>query len=515
MEKGRNDSFAGRFLLLCSSNLLLQCLGFLYRILLSRYAGTEGLGVYRLASSVYSILHATCLSGITLACTRLVSAWKAERKEGAVYALVRWIFVLFFSLFFFVASCAWFGRDLIGSKLIGDSRIIAAFPIMLLCLFLTSIENIFKSVMVGLNRIDNAVVSELTEQIVRILAAVALLSGFATGDLGHIAVLIFCASVISEIVSAATMTLMYLRLPKPPRIKPPSGYRRDVVRTVAPITLSAFSNNMIASAGSVFLPKCLVASGLSAREAVSELGALSGVAAPIMVLPMALIASLCTVTMPEISARYSRKGDLYPFTEKVLRSVGLIGIPFTALLIPVAPVIARLFFFHPVEPSVFLWMGLSFILCYYQMVLSCMLNGSGQQSWNALTSTTGELLQLFLVWLLTPIPVLRVHGYLIAQCIAPLFVIACDLVLLCRARIVRVRIAPMLLEPITCGALLFLWTRIFFAAYTGYLDQWAGLLCTLASALLFYLVLLHLLEIDLRKYLTKPLHRNTFHPMFY
>ena len=45
----RCDSFAGRLTVLCMSNMGLQALGFLYRIFLSRLAGAEGLGVYRLA----------------------------------------------------------------------------------------------------------------------------------------------------------------------------------------------------------------------------------------------------------------------------------------------------------------------------------------------------------------------------------------------------------------------------------------------------------------------------------
>ena len=134
----RNESFAGRFLLLCSSNVLLQIMGFLYRILLSRYAGPEGLGVYRLSSSIYSILHATCLSGITLAGTRFSSTWKVEHKEGAVRILVRSIFLIFVLLFGAAAFCVWFSRAYIGEVLIGDRRAVSAIPIILICLFLYS-----------------------------------------------------------------------------------------------------------------------------------------------------------------------------------------------------------------------------------------------------------------------------------------------------------------------------------------------------------------------------------------
>ena len=511
------ESFAGRFLLLCGSNLVLQVLSFLYRILLSRYAGTEGLGIYRLASSVYSILHATCLSGITLACTRYVSAWKAERKEGAVGALLRWIFTIFTFLFVISAVCIWWGKDYIGEVLIGDRRIIGAIPIMLICLLLTSIENIFKSVMIGLERIDNAVISELTEQIVRMLAAIILLRGFCTDDLGHAAVLIFCASVISEVVSASIMTVMYLIMRKPKRVDPPPRYRKNICQTVFPVSLSALCNNLIASSGTVLLPKRLTASGMTSREAVSELGALTGVAAPIIVLPMALITSLCTVTLPEISARYNAQHPqrMYDFSEKILRTVGLISVPFTILLIPLAPVISRLFFYHAVEQKIFVLMGFSCILCYYQMATSCFLNGCGQQTWNAAVVTCGELLQLFLIWFLTADPHLRLYGYILAQCITPLAVTICNFGKLRRTGIIRVRLKTLMLEPVICGLLLFLWSRVFFVFYSGFAGQWAAILLTLMSALLLYILILRLLDVELIRYLTKTVRLHTFQPMFY
>ena len=513
----RDDSFIGRFLLLCGSNLLLQGLGFLYRILLSRYAGAEGLGVYRLASSIYTILHATCLSGVTMACTRFSAARKEEGTVGAIGYLIRFAFSIFITLFALVSAVTWFGRDDICGVLVGDARVIAAIPFMLACLLLTGVENVFKSTMIGLNRIDHAVVSELTEQVVRMLAAAILLAECSNEDLGRTAVLIFCASVLSEIVSASIMTLMYLSMLRPNRTTPPSGYRSAVLHTVAPVSASALCGNFIASAGAVALPKCLVRSGLSNSASISALGALSGVAAPIITLPMALILSLCTVAMPEVSARCSRNSpeQLRAFTEKVLRSAGLIGIPFTALLIPLSPVISRLFFYQAIEPGIFWLMGLSCVLSYFQMVTGCLLNGSGRQFFHAVTGTGGELVQLGLVCLLSAQPGLRIYGYILAQCIAPLLVTACNLVLLTRFRIIPPHILRILPEPFVCGALLFFWTRIFFMVYAGLFSQWAALLLTLATALLFYLVLLRMLDVDIRRFLFSHRHTSAFYPMFY
>ena len=513
----RTSGFESRFFLLCGSNVLLQGMSFVYRILISRYAGSEGLGVYRLASALYSILHTTCLSGITLSCTRFTSAWKAEKREGAVNCLVRLSFVVFGFLFLSSSAAVWFGRDYIGGVLFGDRRIVSAIPILLICLMLTGIENIFKAIMIGLDRIDNAAISELSEQLIRIVSAVIIFRVFHTEDLSKTAVLIFCASVISEIFSAAIMSCMYLSMLRIQRSSPPSGYWRDVCKTIFPVSASSLCSSLIASAGSVLLPKRLIVSGMSNSDAVSELGILSGVAAPIMTLPMALISSLSTVSLPEISARFQGhdKKKIHSFSENILRTTGLIALPFTALLVPLAPTISRLFFYQPVRQEIFILMGLSCILCYYQIITCCFLNGCGKQGINAIIITCGEVLQLILVWYFTAMPQLRIYGYVIAQCIAPFLVTVCNLIVLRYFDIIKLNSGSIMIQPLLCAIMLLLWSRVFFSFYSGFLGQWKALIMTVACSLILYLFLLRIFDVKIEKYLSKMVHLHTFHPMFY
>lgn len=271
------DSFMGRLFLLCVSNIGLQLLGFVYRIFLSRFAGAEGLGVYRLAFSAYIVIHAATLSGVTMACTRLSAEWSAQGRAGAVRQLV-YRAARTFLCFFLCAGTILLGfRDWIGTELLGDGRTVDAMPIMLVCILLTGVENILKSTMIGMNRVDNAAASELTEQIVRIGATIVLLSFEQTADLGRIAVLIFTGMAISECVSAAMMVHMYRGLRLPAHCSPPTG-KDPFWKIVLPVSASALVTNGIASAGAVILPTRLVASGLSRTEAISALGIVSGIA---------------------------------------------------------------------------------------------------------------------------------------------------------------------------------------------------------------------------------------------
>lgn len=511
------DNFMNRLLLLCFSNIGLQLLGFVYRIFLSRFAGAEGLGVYRLAYSAYVVIHAAALSGVTMACTRLSAEWSAQGKSGAVRLLVRRAFRTFFCFFLCAASILTLFRDWIGTNILGDHRTVAAIPIMLVCIALTGIENVLKSTMVGLNRVDNAAVSELTEQLVRIGATILLLSFEQTQDLGRIAVLIFLGMSLSECVSAFIMIQMYRKMHLPKTCQPPSG-TDPFWKIVLPVSFSALLANGIASAGAVILPSRLVASGLSRTDAVAELGIVSGIASPIMLLPIALLSSLCTVAMPQAS-RYASghdKGLLQHFTSQSLFATGIVGVPATALLLPLAPVIARLFFYRAVPVGYFLLIGISAVICYYQMITACLLNGIGKQQFAVMTALSGEVLQLVLVYILAGNPQFRVYGFLIAECIAPLWVALCNLGELVHCGALAVCLRRFVGAPMLCGFAVFLWTRVFYTFFVGWLgSQWPALVCAVMSAGVLYLCLLRLFDIKIERYLSVQSHTRHDFMLFY
>ena len=266
------------------------------------------------------------------------------------------------------------------------------------------------------------------------------------------------------------------------------------------------------------MPSRLVASGLSRTDAVAELGIVSGIASPIMLLPIALLSSLCTVAMPQAS-RYASghdKGLLQHFTSQSLFATGIVGIPATALLLPLAPVIARLFFYRAVPVGYFWLIGISAVICYYQMITACLLNGIGKQQFAVMTALSGEVLQLVLVYILAGNPQFRVYGFLIAECIAPLWVALCNLGELVHCGALAVCLRRFVGAPMLCGFAVFLWTRVFYTFFVGWLgSQWPALVCAAMSAGMLYLCLLRLFDIKIERYLSVQSHTRHDFMLFY
>ena len=73
--------------ILTSFSVLTRALGFLFRIILSRAIGAEGLGVYQISFSVFMVLETFVSSGLPLVVSKLTSkniACKNEEKQHSM-----------------------------------------------------------------------------------------------------------------------------------------------------------------------------------------------------------------------------------------------------------------------------------------------------------------------------------------------------------------------------------------------------------------------------------------------
>lgn len=497
---------------LACGNIVLQALGFLYRVLLSHYAGAEGLGVYRLVHSVYLVCNAGCLSGITMACSRLSAANEARGERGKISMILRLAFAVFFCACLFCGACLLLGGKWIAADILGDTRCARAFPFMLLCLALTGIENIFKSLFIGLERMQYAATSEVCEQLIRIATVWFLLYQYQGDDYGTIAMLIFAGMVISEVFSALFLSFLF-RNWKTNGIKH-APLEQETVRQfffiAFPVSASALLGNAISSAGSILLPKRLMVAGLSYEQALSALGVLSGMAMPLLLLPIALVGSVCTALLPAVTGAQATGNDkrVQALVGRAITTVGLIAVPATAVLIPLAPKLSVLFFGQPLSAPYVSLLGATAVVCYYQMASGSLLNALGLQHWNVVISVGAELCQVILMYRWCAFPWLGIYGYLIAMLFTGIAAFALNFMILYRKVGFSLRPIRRFGVPLLCGATLFFWTRIFYQMFSQIChSDIAALVCTVGGVGILYIVVLRLMGIRLFYYLSKRMEK--------
>lgn len=499
--------------LLALSNTILLLLGFAYRVLLGRLAGAEGIGVYTLTIQVYSIVMSVCVAGLCVGVTHVSASLAAQHDILGIRRLVHFALLCFILLLLVMALPILLMRDQIATNILGDARTANALWMILLCILLTGVENILKATFHGTRMVRFTAISEVGEQLLRILLALLLLSRFINGDHGYTAFLIVSVMTLSECYSVLFLSISYTAKFRPVRKskKAAPGIRRSFLKVAVPSALTSMLSNVFASVSVVIFPSRLVLSGYTRPQAVSALGLISGMVVPVLMLPSALVGALCTLIMPSIAASISRgdQPDLIRKVNKGIEAAGLLGLPATAVLLPFIPMLCGLLYGQTVPPILAHALSLQAITIYYLSISTSILNGIGKQKQVLILAAIGEALQLALVWVLTAMPSLHVYGYIFGMLAGDLLRVVVGFVLIHRATHTRPRIFHAIIVPVACAAILYTCVRIiFFWALQQGVTAVMAMFLSFPVCVVLYFVLLRLLGVRVWSYFKKIVFRK-------
>lgn len=305
-------------------------LGFLYRVVLSRLIGAEGLGLYQVALSLFGLFLTIGTGGIPITVSRMISKSKAEHRpldeRGAVSAGVCLCLALTLPV------CLFFG--IFGGKLtflFADNRSLTVFRILLIGLCFSALYAVIRGSFWGNKQFLLPSILEIAEESVMVIAGVLLLQSVSSPAMG--AQKAAWAVVISYLFSFTASFVCFLV--RGGKFSRPKTQLKPLFNATMPITLVRASGSLVNSAVAVLLPVMLVRAGFEGGEALALFGVVSGMVLPVLFIPSTVIGSLSLVLVPELSEDFYRKNY------ERLRKNTLRGIRFSFL---VACVLIPLFY---------------------------------------------------------------------------------------------------------------------------------------------------------------------------
>lgn len=489
---------------LALSGLALQFLGFIYRIVLSRMLGPEGMGVYQLIFPVISVVLAASGSGIYMAVSRLSAQYMALNQEGSLRPLLSTAKRMFLAVCLVASLATVVLSKTISSRFLGDGRIQTALVILPPYLLLTGLENIHKSFFQGIRRMKSVVISEICELTLRMAAATALLAIFSNGEPGLSATLIVVGMIISEVFSVTFLSSVFRRSIKEREREEKASLYKKIAGIALPVSAAGLVNNLLSSANSVLIPQRLMVSGMSRQAAMQTFGLLTGMLVPLFWLPFSLIGSLSSVLIPKLSegVALKDKADIRRKTAKALHVTGLLSMPVVAVLIPLGRPIFAFLYGQQMPRGVILPLALGSLLAYYEATCGGILYGIGLQKRAASLFVLGELIQLGFTYFAAALPGVGIHGYLAGYAVSAAVLLAAGLHNVVRHTGVTIRPRNWLLMPAlsaTLSGLVASWT------YRGLagagLPLAASLAIAIAAAASVYLMLLSLFGLKPIRYL--------------
>ncbi len=306
-----------------------KCLSFIYRIILTRIIGAEGIGIYQICLTVFAVFLTTASSGVPITVSRLMAKSGASGDTQGKHAAVTAGIVSTLVITIPIAIILFFGRSAFGF-LFSDDRCMDIFIILLPGLVLTSVYSVIRGSFWGNKQFVPYSVIELLEDAIMVVAGVWLVWGVSDPVDG--ARLAIIAVLISYVFSFCVSLFWYFR--KGGRMANPKPQLKPLFSAAAPITAMRTSTSLLNSAVAVILPLLLVnVCGYTNSEALALYGIVLGMAVPLIYSPNALIGSIAVVVAPELSENYYKKRDdaVRYDIEKTIKAAVFIA----ALLVPV------------------------------------------------------------------------------------------------------------------------------------------------------------------------------------
>ena len=278
-----------------------RALGFLYRIVLSRLIGAEGLGLYQVALSLFALFLTIGTGGIPITVSRMISKSKAENRPLDEHRAVGAGLLL--SLLLTLPICLVlipFGDKL--GFLFADKRAFPIFRILLVGLCFSSLYAVFRGSFWGNKQFLLPSILEIAEESVMVIAGILLLRNAPLGTGAERAA---WAVVLSYLFSFTASTLCFFL--RGGKLSPPQNALKPLFNATLPITSVRASSSLVNSAVAVLLPVMLIRTGLDSSEALTLFGVVSGMVLPILFIPTTIIGSLSLVLVPELSEDFYRK----------------------------------------------------------------------------------------------------------------------------------------------------------------------------------------------------------------
>lgn len=328
----KKSKFVKSTLILIIGGFITKILGMLIKIVMTRLVGTEGIGLYMMISPTFMLLITLAQLGFPIAISKLVAEDRGNNKNivfsiipiSIIINIIIIIFLLFFSGF-------------LATNLLKDPNL----KIPLLCVGLVlpfiSISSILRSYFFGKQKMIPHVVSNVTEDIIRLITLIIGIPIFLTKGIYSAISFIVLSNIFSEITS---IVVLFIFLPKnfnltKKDITPNAKNIKDVFNIGLPSTGSRILGNIAYFFEPIIITNILLHIGYTNNFIVTEYGILNGYVMPLLTLPSFFTAAISQALLPVVSNAYSRNDVKYT-KQKIRQAIFfslLIGIPATIIFL--------------------------------------------------------------------------------------------------------------------------------------------------------------------------------------
>lgn len=382
----KKSKFVKSTIILLVGGFITKLLGMTIKIITTRLLDTEAIGIYMLIMPTYMILITLAQLGFPVAISKIVAEQK-KRSKNLIFGILPISMAINLLIIIFLI----FTSGFIANNLLHESRTHYAILGIGLVLPFISISSILRGYFFGKERMFPHVISNIAEDIIRLIIVIVGIPIFLTRGLEFTICFLVLTNIISELVS---IIILLLFIPKNVNIsKADFKPHKQDIKEIFSISLPTTGSRLIGNIGyflePIILTFCLLKSGYSNSFIVSEYGIVTGYVMPLLLLPSFFTLAVSQALIPAVSNSYSNGHFKYAkgkIKQAIIFSL-LIGIPVTILFMLFPELFLKLIY-NTTEGVIYLKiLAPIFLLYYIQTPLSASLQAIGKAN----TAMSGTL----------------------------------------------------------------------------------------------------------------------------
>lgn len=406
------EKFIKSTFILLIGGLITKILGMVIKIIMSRMIGAEGLGLYMLILPTFSLFIGISQFGLPIAVSKLI-AEESKNNRRLIFSVIPISLIInLFLIGIIIVISPYLANNLLHNPDTYYSLIAIAIVIPF-----TSISSICRSYFFGKQRMLPHVISNILEDIVRLLIMLIGIPIFIKKGISYTVCFIILSNVISEI---ASILVLFFFLPKKIKIKksdlkPSKLYIKESLSIGIPNTTGRFIGSIGYFLEPIILTSVLLHIGYSSNFITREYGILSGYVMPLLLLPSFFTMAISQALLPVISKEYAAN-NLLSVKRKIRQGIFfslLVGIPATVCF-TIMPKFFLLLIYHTTEGVNYMKiLAPVCLLQYIQAPLSSCLDAMGKSKSVMISSVLGMLVRTTLLFILSLLKI-GLYGLIIA-----------------------------------------------------------------------------------------------------
>lgn len=300
----KKDTFKMSIFILLIGGLITKILSFIIRVLFTRTITDEGMNLYTIVSPTFSLLIALASFSLPISISKIISKQKTARPKIMFTSLFFGLAFSFVLLLLILLLAPFISTTLLKEEILTPLIYAMAFTLPFI-----SITSVLKGYFLGKMKVIPNTVSNIFEQLARIIFLIFLLPKLVSKSiiLGVVSYILF--NIITEIIS---IFVFYLYLPKKIMLTkndflPSKSIINEILATSIPSVSGRIIGNIAFFLEPILLTNILLFVGYPSSYILAEYASYNAYAIGLLTLPSFFIAAICQILIPEISKYYNLK----------------------------------------------------------------------------------------------------------------------------------------------------------------------------------------------------------------